>query len=202
LNSEHAYGDQEGMGAPIAVVGISCRLPGASTPDAFWRLLCEGREAITPPPERLGRHSTTRDEHWGGYLERVEDFDAAFFGVSPREAMAMDPQQRLMLELSWEAVERARIPPDSLSGTDTGVFTGAIAADYPLLRQRAVQGAITHHTLAGTQRGMIANRVSYALGLSGPSLTVDSGQSSSLVSVHVAMESLRPASAVWLWQVG
>ena len=191
MNSEHAYGDQEGMGAPIAVVGISCRLPGASTPDAFWRLLCEGREAITPPPERLGRHSTTRDEHWGGYLERVEDFDAAFFGVSPREAMAMDPQQRLMLELSWEAVERARIPPDSLRGTDTGVFTGAIAADYPLLRRRAVQGAITHHTLAGTQRGMIANRVSYALGLSGPSLTVDSGQSSSLVSVHVAMESLR-----------
>ncbi|WP_150243248.1 type I polyketide synthase [Nocardiopsis quinghaiensis] len=178
-------------GELIAVVGVSCRLPGASTPDAFWRLLCEGREAITAPPERLGGPSKGRDERWGGYLDRAEDFDAGFFGVSPREALAMDPQQRLMLELSWEAVERARMSPASLRDTDTGVFTGAVASDYTLLQQRAARGGITHHTFAGTQRSMIANRVSYALGLSGPSLTVDSGQSSSLVSVHMAMESLR-----------
>ncbi|MFI6575114.1 type I polyketide synthase [Nocardiopsis sp. NPDC050513] len=181
----------DSSGSPVAVVGLSCRLPGASTPEAFWRLLCEGREAITAPPERLGGSSPERDRRWGGFLDRAEDFDAAFFGVSPREALAMDPQQRLMLELSWEAVENARTAPDSLRGSDTGVFTGAIASDYALLHGRGGGPAIGHHTLTGTQRGMIANRVSYALGLSGPSLTVDSGQSSSLVSVHIAMESLR-----------
>ncbi|WP_285731614.1 type I polyketide synthase [Nocardiopsis sp. ATB16-24] len=191
MSSDHAYGGQGESGAPVAVVGVSCRLPGASTPDAFWRLLCEARESITAPPERLGTVSPERDRHWGGYLDRAEDFDASFFGVSPREAMAMDPQQRIMLELSWEALENARTSPESLRGSDTGVFTGAIASDYATLQQRGGHGGITHHTLTGTQRGMIANRVSYTLGLSGPSLTVDSGQSSSLVSVYMAMESLR-----------
>uniref|UniRef100_UPI000592A8D9 type I polyketide synthase n=1 Tax=Nocardiopsis salina TaxID=245836 RepID=UPI000592A8D9 len=184
---EHAPGPQETPDAPVAVVGISCRLPGVSTPEAFWRLLCEGRESIVPPPERLGEPSPERGLRWGGYLDRVEDFDAAFFGISPREALAMDPQQRLMLELSWEAVENARTAPEALRGTDTGVFTGAVSSEY----ERLLTGAATHHTHTGTQRGMIANRVSYALGLGGPSLTVDSGQSSSLVSVHMAMESLR-----------
>ncbi|SIO86180.1 type I polyketide synthase [Nocardiopsis sp. JB363] len=174
--------------SPIAVVGLACRLPGASTPDAFWRLLCEGRESISPPPERLGWTSAERDHRWGGYLDRAEDFDAAFFGVSPREAVAMDPQQRLMLELSWEAVENARTAPDSLNGTRTGVFTGAISSDYSLLLR---DEPASHHSLTGGQRGMIANRVSYTLGLRGPSMTVDSGQSSSLVGVHTAMESLR-----------
>ncbi|GAB3742438.1 SDR family NAD(P)-dependent oxidoreductase [Nocardiopsis nanhaiensis] len=173
--------------SPIAVVGLACRLPGASTPDAFWRLLCEGREAISPPPERLGWTTAERDHRWGGYLDRAEDFDAAFFGVSPREAVDMDPQQRLMLELSWEAVENARIAPDSLHGTRTGVFTGAISSDYALLQR---ESPASHHSLTGSQRGMIANRVSYTMGLRGPSMTVDSGQSSSLVSVHTAVESL------------
>ncbi len=191
LSSDHADGVHEGADAPVAVVGVSCRLPGASTPEAFWRLLCEGREAITAPPERLGGHAGERDGRWGGYLERVEDFDAAFFGISPREAMAMDPQQRLMLELSWEAAENARIAPAALRDGRTGVFTGAISSDYALLRQVGGRSAVTHHTLTGTHRGMIANRVSYVLGLGGPSLTVDSGQSSSLVSVHLAAESLR-----------
>ncbi|GAB2489759.1 type I polyketide synthase [Nocardiopsis aegyptia] len=177
--------------APVAVVGISCRLPGASTPEALWRLLCEGRESITAPPERLGVASAARDGHWGGYLDRPEDFDAAFFGISPREALAMDPQQRIMLELSWEALERSRTAPHSLRGSDCGVFTGAISSDYAALQQRVGGDGITHHSMAGNQRGMIANRVSYALGLSGPSLTVDCGQSSSLVSVYMAMESLR-----------
>ncbi|GAB3700042.1 SDR family NAD(P)-dependent oxidoreductase [Nocardiopsis oceani] len=175
----------------VAVVGLSCRLPGATTPDAFWRLLCEGRESIGAPPERLGEPSDARDERWGGYLDRAEHFDAAFFGMSADEALATDPQQRLMLELSWEAVENSRRAPDSLRDTRTGVFTGAIADDYALLRQRSGSAAISHHSLAGTQRGMIANRVSYALSLGGPSLTVDAGQSSSLVSVHMAAESLR-----------
>ncbi|WP_236567825.1 MULTISPECIES: type I polyketide synthase [unclassified Nocardiopsis] len=191
MSSDHAYGDRGVEAAPIAVVGVSCRLPGAPNPDAFWRLLCEGREAITPPPERLGGPTPDRDGRWGGYLERAEDFDAAFFGISPREALAMDPQQRLMLELSWEAAENARIAPSDLRGTRTGVFTGAIASDYALLLRAGGRSAITHHTLTGTHRGMIANRVSYALGLGGPSLTVDAGQSSSLVSVQLAAESLR-----------
>ncbi|WP_227014641.1 MULTISPECIES: type I polyketide synthase [Nocardiopsis] len=191
MSSDHAYGGQGEAGAPIAVVGVSCRLPGASTPDAFWRLLCEGRESISAPPDRLGVTSSARDRYWGGYLDRTEDFDAGFFGISPREALAMDPQQRIMLELSWEAVEHARMSPHALRDTDTGVFTGAIASDYALLQRRTAQSGITHHTFVGTQRGMIANRVSYALGLSGPSLTVDSGQSSSLVGVYMAMESLR-----------
>ncbi|WP_017609638.1 type I polyketide synthase [Nocardiopsis xinjiangensis] len=186
-NAEHTPGAQAGADAPVAVVGISCRLPGVSTPDAFWRLLCEGRESIAPPPERLGEPSPERGPRWGGYLDRVEDFDAAFFGISPREALAMDPQQRLMLELSWEAVENARTAPETLRGTNTGVFTGAVSSEY----ERLLAGSATHHTHTGTQRGMIANRVSYTFGLGGPSFTVDSGQSSSLVSVHMAMESLR-----------
>ncbi|MFE3457715.1 SDR family NAD(P)-dependent oxidoreductase [Nocardiopsis aegyptia] len=191
MSSDHPSGRLGGPEAPVAVVGVALRLPGASTPDSFWRLLCEGRESISAPPERLGVTPSSRDHYWGGYLDRAEDFDAAFFGISQREAMAMDPQQRLMLELSWEAVEHARMSPSALRGSDTGVFTGAIASDYALLRQRAVRGGATHHTLVGTQRGMIANRVSYSLGLSGPSLTMDSGQSSSLVGVYMAMESLR-----------
>ncbi|MFD6949207.1 type I polyketide synthase [Nocardiopsis sp. TSRI0078] len=176
---------------PVAVVGLSCRLPGARTPEAFWRLLCEGREAISPPPARLGEHSAERDGLWGGYLDNAEDFDAAFFGISPREALAMDPQQRLMLELSWEAVESSRTAPGTLRGLRVGVFTGAIGSDYALLYDRGGPGSTTHHTLAGTHRSMIANRVSHALGLVGPSMTVDAGQSSSLVGVQLAVESLR-----------
>ncbi|WP_026119635.1 type I polyketide synthase [Nocardiopsis ganjiahuensis] len=186
---------------PVAVVGISCRLPGARTPDAFWRLLTEGREAITPPPERLAPGhpdpggASSRGPDWGGFLDNAESFDAGFFGISPREALAMDPQQRLMLELSWEAVENARTAPSSLRGSKVGVFTGAIASDYALLQDRGGPEAITHHTLTGTNRGMIANRVSHFLGLRGPSLTVDSGQASSLVGVKLAMDSLRRGDA-------
>ncbi|MEE2035871.1 SDR family NAD(P)-dependent oxidoreductase [Nocardiopsis sp. CT-R113] len=173
------------------MVGISCRLPGASTPEAFWRMLSEGREAISPPPERLGGGSPERGPDWGGYLHDAECFDAGFFGISPREALAMDPQQRLMLELGWEAVERSRTAPGTLRDARVGVFAGAISSDYALLHDRGGFEAITHHTLTGTNRGMIANRLSHFLGLRGPSLTVDSGQSSALVSVHLAVESLR-----------
>ncbi|SHI77546.1 Acyl transferase domain-containing protein [Nocardiopsis flavescens] len=176
---------------PIAVVGISCRLPGAGTPDAFWRLLGEGREAIAAPPERLGGGSPERGPRWGGYLHDAEYFDADFFGISPREALAMDPQQRLMLELGREAIENSRTAPGALRDARVGVFLAAIGSDYALLHDRGGAGAITHHTLTGTHRGMIANRVSHFLGVRGPSLTVDSGQSSALVGVHLAMESLR-----------
>ncbi|MEU5044338.1 type I polyketide synthase, partial [Streptomyces griseorubiginosus] len=175
---------------PIAVIGIACRLPGAPDPSAFWQLLREGRDAIGAPA--ADRHpAPDGNERAGGWLDRVDGFDAAFFGVSPREALAMDPQQRLALELGWEALEDAGIAPDSVGGTPAGVYVGAISDDYATLLRRGGPQGITRHMFTGTQRGVIANRLSYSLGLRGPSMTVDCGQSSSLVAVHLAAESLR-----------
>uniref|UniRef100_UPI00131B82E7 type I polyketide synthase n=1 Tax=Streptomyces sp. NRRL F-5650 TaxID=1463868 RepID=UPI00131B82E7 len=171
---------------PVAVVGMACRLPGAAGPEEFRALLHRGTEAVgAAAPDRP--YAPPR----GGFLESVDRFDAAFFGISPREAAVMDPQQRLMLELCWEALENAGVVPARLDGADTGVFVGAIADDYAVLSRSAGPGAATPETTTGLSRGMIANRVSYTLGLHGPSFTVDSGQSSSLVAVHLAAESLR-----------
>ncbi|MGW4211289.1 SDR family NAD(P)-dependent oxidoreductase [Lentzea sp. NPDC004789] len=178
-------GDFEAMiDDTIAVIGLSCRLPGAANPAQLWDLLRDGRDAVGAPPPGRG----TRP---GGYLDDVRGFDAAFFGISPREATAMDPQQRLALELAWEALEHARLLPGSLAGTRTGVFVGVIADDYATLAHQRGAEEITPHTLTGLNRGIIANRISYSLGLSGPSACVDTGQSSSLVAVHLAAESLR-----------
>ncbi|MDX8141345.1 type I polyketide synthase [Lentzea sp. BCCO 10_0061] len=168
----------------IAIIGLSCRLPAADDPAGFWALLRDGRCAIGAPP--AGR-VTDPAAPPAAYLDRVADFDPAFFGISPREAAAIDPQQRLMLELAWEAVENAGTVP----GARTGVFVGAASDDYATLLDRAGADAVTRHSMAGVRRGLIANRVSYALGLRGPSFVVDSGQSSSLVAVHQAVESLR-----------
>ncbi|WP_328722905.1 type I polyketide synthase [Streptomyces sp. NBC_00247] len=171
----------------IAIVGMSCRLPHAENPAQLWHLLRDGRSAIGEPP--AGRPELPSRP--GGYLEDVSGFDAGFFGISPREASAMDPQQRLMLELAWEALEDARILPADLADSRTGVFVGVIADDYAALtHQHGIEG-ITRHTLTGLNRGVIANRISYTLGLHGPSAAVDTGQSSSLVAVHLAAESLR-----------
>jgi acyl transferase domain-containing protein len=176
---------------PIAVVGAACRLPGAENPEQFWRLLDDGRQTVADVPDgRWPDESPTRFRR-GGFLPDVSRFDAAFFGISPNEAAAMDPQQRLMLELCWEALEHARVAPTGVRGTRAGVFVGAINDDYALLRQRLGGPAPTVHTFTGAQRSLIANRVSYLLGLRGPSLTLDCGQSSSLVAVHMACESLR-----------
>ncbi|SDN50481.1 type I polyketide synthase [Allokutzneria albata] len=174
-------------GSGIAIVGIACRLPRAGDPGAFWELLRSGTEAITETP---AGHGPAR----AGRLAEVDRFDPAFFGISPREAAAMDPQQRLALELSWEALEDAGLPADSLAGQRAGVFVGAIGDDYATLLHRA-GAAVGQHTLTGLNRGMIANRVSYLLGLRGPSMVVDSGQSSSLVAVHMACESIRTGDA-------
>ncbi|WP_433728946.1 SDR family NAD(P)-dependent oxidoreductase [Actinoplanes sp. CA-051413] len=183
---------------PIAVIGLSCRLPGAPDPEAFWRVLRSGESTVTRVPE--GRWAdgapaggTAEVEH-GGFLDQIDSFDPAFFGISPREATTMDPQQRLMLELAWEALEDARILPGALAGSDTAVFVGAIWDDYAHLHYRGA-GATTPHTITGLHRGIIANRVSYLLGLHGPSAVVDTGQSSSLVAVHLACESLRRGEA-------
>ncbi|WP_435840894.1 type I polyketide synthase, partial [Streptomyces cinnamoneus] len=200
-------GNQAASGGPaepvdaVAVVGLACRLPGAADPAAFWRLLSEGADAITDvPPDRWDAAATAdadpsepgrTDIRRGGFLDRIGHFDAAFFGLSPKEAAAMDPQQRLVLELAWEALEDAHTRPATLRSTRTGVFVGAIWDDYATLHYRSGLTAISPHTVTGLHRSIIANRVSYFLGLNGPSLTVDSGQSSSLVSVHLACESLR-----------
>ncbi|PTA47924.1 type I polyketide synthase, partial [Micromonospora sp. RP3T] len=172
--------------AGIAIVGMSCRLPGATDPAGYWSLLRDGRHAITEAP--ADRPGSAR---YGGYLDAVDGFDAAFFGISPREATAMDPQQRLVLELCWEALEDAGVVPAELAGSRTGVFIGAIASDYATLFSRRGGGRISPHLMTGLNRGIIANRVSYALDLHGPSLTVDSAQSSSLLAVHLACTSLR-----------
>ncbi len=171
---------------PIAVVGMACRLPGAAGPAEFLALLRNGEDAVGAAPGDR-RYAPRR----GGFLDSVDEFDAGFFGISPREAAAMDPQQRLVLELSWEALEDAGIPPARLGGSGAGVFVGAIADDYATLSRAAGADAATPQTTTGLNRGIIANRVSYTLGLRGPSFTVDSGQSSSLVAVHLAAESLR-----------
>jgi acyl transferase domain-containing protein len=153
----------------IAVIGLACRFPGAAGPSDFWRLIRDGAEAGELPGD-------------------VAEFDADFFNVSPREAAAMDPRQRLALELAWEVLEDAFVVPETLRGERVAVYLGAMNDDYGLL---TVAQDIDHHSFTGVSRAMIANRVSYALGLHGPSLTVDSGQSSSLVAVHLACESIR-----------
>ncbi|HEV2639003.1 MAG TPA: SDR family NAD(P)-dependent oxidoreductase [Actinocrinis sp.] len=185
------------------MIGLSCRLPQAGDPAEFWRLLREERDAVTETPAdrwdpralydrdpAAPGKTTTR---YGGYLDQVGQFDAGFFGISPREAAAMDPQQRLMLELSWEVLENGRIVPADIRGTPVGVFAGVIADDYAALAREQGVDSVSRHTMTGLHRSMVANRVSFALGLRGPSLTVDTGQSSSLTAVHLAVESLRRA---------
>ncbi|MFJ4653369.1 type I polyketide synthase [Nocardia sp. NPDC088792] len=181
---------------PIAVVGYSCRFPGADGPAEFWRLLAAGRDAITEVPADRWDPVATAATRWGAFLDDPAMFDAGFFGISPREAAAMDPQQRLILELGWEAMEHAGIIPAAVSGSRTGVFIGAALDDYAVLRGRLGVAGITTHTTTGTLRGMIANRLSYLLGVRGPSQIVDSGQSSALVAIHQACESLRAGECV------
>jgi len=187
----------------IAIVSMACRLPGgANSPEAFWELLAEGRDAVTDvPAERWdGEALFSADpdapnrivSRSGGFLDAVDRFDAAFFGISPHEAALMDPQQRLLLELAWEALEAAGQPVDRLAGSATGVFVGAHSqsSDYWLL-QLAQHGGVDSHSATGSAHSILANRISFALDLRGPSLTVDTACSSSLVAVHLACQSLR-----------
>ncbi|MFJ1749733.1 SDR family NAD(P)-dependent oxidoreductase, partial [Streptomyces sp. NPDC088116] len=170
----------DGRTDAVAVIGMSCRFPGAPGIGEFWELLRSGGEAI-------GRAADGRRR---GTIDGAGDFDAAFFGMSPREAAVTDPQQRLVLELGWEALEDAGIVPGSLRGEAVSVFMGAMNDDYATLLHRA--GApVGTHTATGLQRAMLANRLSYFLGTRGPSLLIDTAQSSSLVAVALAVESLR-----------
>ena len=191
----------EAQDEPLAILGMACRFPNAPSPEAFWRLLREGLSAITEAPRERWDADALFDPdlaapgkmntRWGGFLDRIDGFDPMFFGVSPREATAMDPQQRLMLELSWEALEDAGIVPGTLKGSQTGVFFGSIWDDYATLLYQHGTQAITQHTVMGHHRSILANRVSYTLGLHGPSMTIDSACSAALVAVHLACESLR-----------
>ncbi|MFD6269627.1 SDR family NAD(P)-dependent oxidoreductase [Nocardia asteroides] len=170
----------------VAIVGMSCRLPGAADLDGFWQLLREGRAAIGAAPR--GRADLTER---AGFVESVGRFDADFFGVSPNEARAVDPQQLLALELSWEALEDAGLAGTARANPRCGVFLGSTGSDFAeVLASRGGPG-VSRHSLWGTGRGIIANRVANHFGFTGPSLVVDSAQASSLVAVHLACESLR-----------
>ncbi|WP_433607304.1 type I polyketide synthase [Dactylosporangium sp. CA-139114] len=174
---------------PVAVVGLACRFPGAADAGAFWRLLRDGRDAVTEVP--ADRWDTAAVPGRGGFLDDVAGFDAALLRISPREAAAMDPQQRVVLELVWAALEDAGIPADTVAGSDASVHVGVASGDYATLVHRRGPDAIGPHTFTGLQRGLVANQVSRCFGLTGPSLSVDTGQSSSLVAVHLAAEALR-----------
>ena len=186
---------------PIAIVGMACRFPGGVVdPQSYWRLLCDGVDAIreTPPdrwdvdrfydpdPAAPGKMCT----RWGGYLDAIDKFDNHFFGISDREAAQIDPQQRLLLELTWEALEDAGLPPSLLRGTKTGAFIGISASEYGinLSSDIALTGS---HAAAGTSLCLAANRLSFAFGLQGPSLALDTACSSSLVAVHLACQHIR-----------
>ncbi|MGW8066176.1 beta-ketoacyl synthase N-terminal-like domain-containing protein, partial [Streptomyces ziwulingensis] len=184
----------DGRAPALAVVGVSCRFPGAADPDALWRLLAAGTSSVGEvPPGRWTGPAAARTPRAGAFLDtpQVQGFDAAFFGVSPREAPYVDPQQRLALELGWEALEHARILPESVRGTRLGTFVGVTGDDYAHLLSPHAEALATQHALTGVQRGVIAGRLAAFLGTRGPSITVDSAQSSSLVALHLAAESLR-----------
>ena len=183
---------------PIAIIGIGCRFPGAITPEAFWHLLCNQIDAIAPiPSERQNLHScfipspssSQAQLIQGGFLEQIDQFDPQFFGIAPQEAVSIDPQQRLLLEVTWEALEDAGLVPQKLSGSATGVFVGIAGSDYYeiMAEARTTNG----YAANGNLSSVAANRISYLLNFTGPSLAINTACSSSLVAVHLACQSLR-----------
>ncbi|HZR42604.1 MAG TPA: beta-ketoacyl synthase N-terminal-like domain-containing protein, partial [Ktedonobacteraceae bacterium] len=185
---------------PIAIVGLGCRLPGASHPEAFWQLLKNKIEALVdvpaerwdaesfydPDPSAVGKMPSRR----GGFLSNIDLFDPYFFGISPREAVHMDPQQRLLLEVAWETLENAGIAPHSLAGSQSGVFIGISTNDY-VKGYFPAPDTIDAYTNTGNAHSIAASRISYILDLQGPSIAIDTACSSSLVAIHLACQSLR-----------
>ncbi len=185
---------------PIAIVGIGCRLPGADSPEGFWQLLRNGVDAISTVPSDRWNVDELYDPQpatpakmntrWGGFLQRVDQFEPGFFGVSAREAELMDPQQRLLLEVAWEALEHAGLAADALAGSATGVFIGISNCDYGRLLLRDFTD-LSAYSATGTAASIAANRLSYAFNFRGPSVAIDTACSSSLVAAHLACQSLR-----------
>jgi acyl transferase domain-containing protein len=187
--------------APIAVIGLGCRLPGgADGPEAFWRMLIEGADAIVEvPADRWDAdawfnpdpdHAGTMNTRWGGFLAGVDRFDPGFFELSAREATAMDPQQRLLLEVAWETLEDACLDPGRLNGSATGVYVGINASEY-YDAAMARPETLDAHALSGGVASVAAGRLSFLLGFNGPSVAVDTACSSSLTAIHLAVQSLR-----------
>src|SRR5438477_2794037 len=185
---------------PIAITGIGCRFPGgANDPVSFWKLLCDGVDAIVEvPKERWDLRAfydrapatpgKTNIRH-GGFIDGIDQFDPQFFGISPREAPCVDPQQRLLLETAWEAIEDAGLVLDLERGTDLGVFVGISHNDYQGIQSNAFDhSGITPHTATGSAHSIAANRISYCLNLHGPSVAMDTACSSALTAVHLACE--------------
>ena len=191
--------------APIAIVGMGLRFPGGAVDaDSFWQLLRNGVDAVGEVPVDRWNTATLHDPdnpdaaspeatRFGAFLRDIDQFDAPFFAISPREAESMDPQQRLLLEVTWEALEHAAIAPDSLYETDAGVFLGISNSDYMRLMLRDAN-QIDSYVTTGSAASVAAGRISYTLGLRGPSIAFDTACSSSLVAIHAAMQSLRSGS--------
>ena len=187
---------------PIAVVGMGCRFPsGIASPEMLWHSLCAGFDGVreipdtrwhvdgffSPDPSAPGKMYTRR----AGLLDEVDTFDAEFFGISAREALSMDPQQRMVLEVCWEALEHAGQSPEKLRGSNTGVFIGVSGSDYAHMQIDRGAAEVDAYYASGNAHSVIAGRVSYFLGIHGPSFSVDTACSSSLVSTHLAIQSLR-----------
>ncbi|MEH2078578.1 MAG: condensation domain-containing protein [Nostoc sp.] len=182
---------------PIAIIGIGCRFPGAINPETFWHLLCNQVDAIAPiPSNRHHLHSCFLPDPTssqaqlvqGGFLEQIDQFDPQFFGIAPQEAVSIDPQQRLLLEVTWEALEDAGLIPQKLAGSATGVFVGIAGSDY--YEMMATERTTNGYAVTGNLSSVVANRISYVLNLTGPSLSINTACSSSLVAVHLACQSL------------
>ncbi len=180
---------------PIAIVGMGCRFPGgANSPAAYWQLLADGVDTIRQsPPDRWDQSiaGDTAVSWYGSFLDGIDQFDPQFFGITPREAATMDPQQRLVLEVTWEALEHAGIAPDSLRGSQTGIYVGITTNDYAHISLKGDPTELDVYTATGSALNVNPGRVAFTLGLQGPSMAIDTACSSSLVAIHLACASLR-----------
>ncbi len=193
--------DSVQVNEPIAIIGMACRFPGAANLEEYWQLLCGGKDAVTKVPnsrwdinkfyDPAGKEIPGKiNSVWGGFLNNIDRFDPTFFGISPKEAAFMDPQQRLLLETAWNALENAGKRLDEIKGSKTGVFIGCSQNEYSWY-QFCDYSLINTYSATGCALGILANRISYLFDLKGPSITLDTICSSSLISVHLACQSLR-----------